>query len=195
MISPWWLVPAFIAGTICGFLIYDIWGNKVLDRWWAEDQLKREQERQAYLASQAPVKIKKVWPDLSAEEVQALLRLSELSGQEFEGLIGQLLRERGFDVELVGGSGDQGIDIVARNETETVVVQCKCYSIHISIPPQTLRDFLGATHPYQPCRALFVTTSHLTRKAEEFAETTGIEVYSGRDTVRWLAEFGLLNSK
>lgn len=115
MISPWWLLPAFLGGAICGFLAYDFWGYPLVQRWQAEDEEKRQKERQSQLASQAPARIRKLWPDLSETEVKSLLSLAELSGREFEELIGQWLERRGFEVKLVGGTGDQGIDIVARN--------------------------------------------------------------------------------
>lgn len=193
MISAWWLLPAFLLGAVGGFFLF-VWLDGLLARWEQEDDMRRAEENRAFWRAQIPRKVRKIWPDITKSEMKALESLNRLSGREFEELIGRLFERMGYAVDLVGGTGDHGIDLIASNESERVVVQCKRYSVLTSISNNELRNFIGAALPHQPCRAILVTTSYLTPKAEEYKQMSGVEVWSGRDTVRLLLEHGLLQA-
>lgn len=51
-----------------------------------------------------------------------------MEGHDFEYFCAELLGKRGFsEVEVTGGSGDYGVDILAQKEGITYAIQCKCY--------------------------------------------------------------------
>ncbi|MGF0007663.1 restriction endonuclease [Eubacteriales bacterium SGI.150] len=53
---------------------------------------------------------------------------SNLTGYEYEKKCAELLKAKGFtDVKVTPGSGDQGIDILAKKSRKKYGVQCKYY--------------------------------------------------------------------
>lgn len=51
-----------------------------------------------------------------------------MEGHDFEHFCAELLGKRGFsEVEVTGGSGDYGVDILAQREGITYAIQCKRY--------------------------------------------------------------------
>ncbi len=52
--------------------------------------------------------------------------LFQLAPNEFEKLCAEILRAQGIErVELVGGPGDQGVDIIGETEAQKIAVQVK----------------------------------------------------------------------
>jgi len=52
--------------------------------------------------------------------------LDDMSWQQFEALVGEAFRHRGYAVTETGGGGaDGGVDLVLRKDAETFLVQCK----------------------------------------------------------------------
>ena len=57
---------------------------------------------------------------------KSLSSIRDLTWRDFETYIGEAFRQQGYVVEETGGGGaDGGIDLILRNEQETVLVQCK----------------------------------------------------------------------
>lgn len=60
------------------------------------------------------------------------LNCDKMTGYEFERFCAELLKVNGFvDVKITKGSGDQGIDIIARKDDIKYGIQCKCYDSDI----------------------------------------------------------------
>lgn len=103
-------------------------------------------------------------PVSSAVTVADLLQLSP---GEFEDFVGDLLEITGqySDVRRIGGAGDQGADLVARDRFgRPFIVQCKRYAGH-NVGAREMRDFLGARGIYGADECMFVTTSKFTDAA------------------------------
>lgn len=96
-----------------------------------------------------------------------------MSGFEFEQFCADVLRKNGFhSVEVMGGSGDQGVDIIAVKNKEQYAIQCKCYSSNLGNTP-VQEAFAGKI--YYGCDAAAVmTNSYFTAGAVELAESTGV---------------------
>ena len=101
-------------------------------------------------------------------------RLIALSPSGFEHFAAALLRADGFTkVEVMGGTGDGGIDGIAtqsRIDPVSVAFQCKRYQGSVGAPE--IRDFRGSF--IGRCeRGLLITTGTFTRSAKEEATRTG----------------------
>lgn len=98
----------------------------------------------------------------------ALDDLLRLSPGEFEDFIGDLLEASGqyTDVRRVGGAGDQGADLLARDRFgRPFIVQCKRYHAGHKVGASEMRDFLGAKNIHHADEGMFVTTSTFTDQA------------------------------
>ena len=56
---------------------------------------------------------------------EQLSEISLMNGVEFERFTARVFEALGYDATLVGGAGDQGVDLVLRKGAEVVAVQCK----------------------------------------------------------------------
>src|SRR5262249_59702286 len=90
--------------------------------------------------------------------------LQAQSPSGFENAISELLRRQGFrDVDLVGGAGDIGADIRAKDpKGRPIIVQCKRYADQVHVDSPAIQRFLGSLTHYQALRGIFVTTSTFT---------------------------------
>lgn len=104
-----------------------------------------------------------------------------MSGSEFEQFCADVLRKNGFhDVQVMGGSGDQGVDIVATKKKLRYAIQCKCYSSNLGNTP-VQEVFAGRVH-YGCDVAAVMTNSYFTAGAVELARSTGVFLWD-RDWV------------
>ncbi len=121
-------------------------------------------ERQASMARRADLK---------------LAQLASLSAESFEEFVGELFEMMGFEVEHVGGSGDEGADLrLRRDDGLMAVVQCK-YQRQSVVGSPVLQKFLGTIHHTHSHKGFFVTTSTFSLAAEKFAAEHPIELIDG----------------
>ncbi|WP_436949773.1 restriction endonuclease [Streptomyces sp. SudanB52_2052] len=109
-----------------------------------------------------------------------------LSAEEFEEAIAALCARDGCSgVEVVGGAGDLGADVVAvAPDGRRVVIQCKHYGDSHRVGSQDLQRFGGTCFTvHEADVAVLVTTSDFTAPAVEYAEQCGI-VCVDRDALR-----------
>lgn len=104
--------------------------------------------------------------------------LMQLSPAQFEERVKLLLADLGWTrLEIRGGSGDRGVDIVGHYEGQRYIVQCKRY--RKQVPPAMVRDLVGALHIQQADRALMVTTSGYTKQGYAEAYNQAIDLWDG----------------
>jgi restriction system protein len=114
--------------------------------------------------------------------------VKDSSWDEFELLVGEIYRRRGFRSEFSAGTGaDGGIDLVLRRGEERVLVQCKSWNAW-KVGPKEIREFFGVLVSDGATRGIFVTTGRFTRDATEFAEGKPIEMIDGSAFERMLRE-------
>lgn len=129
---------------------------------------------------------------------EALLNiLKNLSPQGFERICKRLLSEVGIhDVQVTGGTGDQGIDgtgVIKVNEVVgfTIIFQCKKYKD--SVAPHHVRDFRG-TMQGRADKGIIITTGRFTSEAKKEAVRDGvppIELIDGERLVSLFEKYQL----
>ncbi|MGE3076926.1 MAG: restriction endonuclease [Dehalococcoidia bacterium] len=117
---------------------------------------------------------------LAASRVRSFLRhhaerrtlngLRKLPPHEFEKEVGRWLRRDGWRVEHCGGTGDAGIDLVARRQGESVAVQCKRYAEHAAVSAAQVRELYGSAMAISATGAVLVTTGRVSAPAVAWAE-------------------------
>lgn len=126
--------------------------------------------------------------DLAAFEHTQREYWLRLDGSSFEREVAALLRRLGHAVQLTGGAGDGGVDLLLDDST---VVQCKAHRTPIS--PTAVRDLLGAKHDRRATHAILICTSGFTRASRDFASRNGIEMWDA-DTLIELNSKAMLNA-
>ncbi|MEU6095077.1 restriction endonuclease [Streptomyces sp. NPDC047079] len=111
-----------------------------------------------------------------------------LDPDEFERAIAALCERDGCArVEVVGGAGDLGADVVATApDGRRLVIQCKRYGDSNRVGSQDLQRFGGTCFTvHEADLAVVVTTSGFTAPAREYAEQCGIVCWDREDLEAW----------
>ena len=140
--------------------------------WNARREAERQQQ-QAERARQAA---------LLAEQRKHQEYWQSLSGIEFEQELAKLFRARGYHVQFTPTTGDQGIDLIARKNGKTTVVQCKAYKHPVG--PAVARELYGSMVAYGANDAILACTGGFTKGVEEFVQRRPIKLISVSDLVR-----------
>ncbi|WP_394428525.1 restriction endonuclease [Streptomyces sp. SGAir0957] len=122
-----------------------------------------------------------VLPDLAPD-------FSALDPYEFETAVAALCERDGCtDVQVVGGAGDLGADVLATApDGRRVVVQCKQYGPTNKVGSQDLQRFGGTCWSVHGAQlAVVVTTSEFTAPAIEYAEGCCIRCVDGEELQAW----------
>jgi restriction system protein len=125
---------------------------------------------------------------LQARRAEAkLAQLSALDPEGFEEFVAELFEALGYAVEIVGGSGDEGADLILRRRDGlSAVVQCKFHKGVVGSP--LVQKFLGTVHHTKSHKGFFVTTSTFSLAAEKFASDNPIELVDGARLVELVRE-------
>ncbi|MFA3875527.1 restriction endonuclease [Streptomyces sp. MMCC 100] len=109
--------------------------------------------------------------------VVAPVEHEELDPYEFEEAIADLCRRDGCaEVEVVGGAGDLGADVLAvAPDGRRIVIQCKRYSEDNKVGSQDLQRFGGTCFTVHDADvAVLVASTDFTAPAADYAERCGI---------------------
>jgi len=105
--------------------------------------------------------------------------LRALTWQDFERLVGEAYRRRGYTIEEIGGpSPDGGVDLLLCSGGQKSVVQCKRWRtnhVPVSLVPELYRVMVAK----KSNRAIFVTTGTYTSEALAFASGKALELVDG----------------
>ena len=102
--------------------------------------------------------------------------LESMSWQEFELLVGEFFRRRGFTVSETGGGGaDSGVDLVIAQGNDRYVVQCKQWRAR-QVGVSVVRELYGVMTAKGAVGGFVVTSGAFTDDAWRFAEGREIEL-------------------
>ena len=103
--------------------------------------------------------------------------------REFELQVAQALQARGLSVQVTGGAGDEGVDIIARDPAPvtggTYLVQCKRYAPDRKVGVAEVRELYGALQEKRASKGILATTASFTTPAIRFAEDKPLELLDG----------------
>ncbi|MBC3917602.1 restriction endonuclease [Undibacterium sp. CY18W] len=119
--------------------------------------------------------------------------LSDLSWREFEHLIGELLTSNGWDVTVMQGSKDGGIDVLTeRNDpilgSVKAIWQAKKYVGHKKVQLSHLRELSAVVEHLRATKGVIVTTSSFTKGAIDWVQkdTYRLEAKDGKFVENWI---------
>ena len=94
--------------------------------------------------------------------------------RKFEQLIAELLKRKGFHVELTPASKDGGYDIIAIQRDDLgsamTLVECKRYNANNKVGVEIVRGLYGVVEQEKATRGLIMTTSYFTKGAQTFRD-------------------------
>jgi len=110
-----------------------------------------------------------------------------ISWREFEQLVGEVFRQKGFTVTETGGNGpDGGIDLILHMGSDKYLVQCKQWRA-IKVGVTVIREFFGVMAAQGASGGFVVTSGTYTDDAKEFAKGRNIQLVDGVLVRQWVA--------
>lgn len=114
--------------------------------------------------------------------------LFDMSWQQFEGLVTEFFRRRGYSVNQTGGNGpDGGIDIVLSKGNDKYLVQCKQWKAY-KVGVQIVRELHGVMAASGAAGGFVVTAGEFTADAKEFAKGLNINLLNGAQLHRMIRD-------
>jgi restriction system protein len=114
------------------------------------------------------------------------IAIAALSWRDFERLIGETFRGRGFQVTGFGSRGADGAADLALVKTgERFLVQCKHWRKH-EVGVLAVRELSTALDAVGAQGGYVLTAGEFTPEAREFARRARIELIGGRALIAWL---------
>ena len=119
---------------------------------------------------------------------QRLEDLHDLTWQQFEEVVADAYRGKGFRVEEVGGKNDGGIDLILHGLNGLVIpVQCKRWK-EWRVGAPKVREFVGAMAGLPERRqGIYVTCGTYTQDAISLAKRHNIELIDGDKLLQLIA--------
>jgi CspA family cold shock protein len=102
--------------------------------------------------------------------------LESLTSADFERLVIELFKERGFTINTRPSTFDTGVDLVLKPEqgNKLILVQVKKLSRQSRVSVKTVREFLSAVSAAGETQGILITTSEYTAAALALAARTSI---------------------
>ncbi|MBV7527268.1 restriction endonuclease [Pseudomonas sp. PDM29] len=85
-----------------------------------------------------------------------------------------IYKSLGYDVLMTGATGDFGVDIIARSNSEKIGVQCKNLSSPVGV--DAIMQIYSGGKFYGCTRYCIITTKGYTDAAVEMAKKLGVEI-------------------
>lgn len=125
---------------------------------------------------------------LKVAESDSPAALSEMTWREFEGLVQEAFRLRGYSVRRVGGDGpDGGVDLILDRGAEKVLVQCKQWRA-MRVGVSVVRELYGVMAAQGAAAGIVVTSGSFTPDAIDFASGRNVRLIAGPELMELIRE-------
>ena len=125
---------------------------------------------------------------LRVAESDSPAALGDMTWREFEALVEEAFRLRGYSVRRLGGDGpDGGVDLVLDRGAEKVLVQCKQWRA-LRVGVSVVRELYGVMAAQGAAAGIVVTSGSFTPDAVEFAGGRNVRLIAGPELMEMIRE-------
>jgi len=122
------------------------------------------------------------------ERQNSVASIENINWREFEYLVSEAYRRKGYAVTECGGAGpDGGVDLELRKNGETLFVQCKHYRIK-KVGVKIIRELYGVVASENATGGIVITSGTFTQEAIDFARGNPLELVDGKGLFRLISE-------
>ena len=113
-----------------------------------------------------------------AAEAKSPNPVKNLSWREFEMLVGEAFRQKGYSVKETADGADGGVDLELHKDRELFLVQCKQWRA-TKVGVKIVRELFGVMAARGAVGAYVVTSGFFTKEARAFADGRNITLIDG----------------
>jgi len=122
------------------------------------------------------------------EQQKGVGTLRKISWQEFEELVGEAYRRKGYAVTESGGGGaDGGVDLILRKNGEILLVQCKHWKMD-KVGVKVARELYGVVAAEGATGGIVISSGTFTQEARDFAKGKPLELLDGYTLMKLIAD-------
>jgi len=104
-----------------------------------------------------------------------------ISWQEFEELVGEVYRRKGYHVtEFGGGGADGGVDLILKRNGEVIFIQCKHWRMD-KVGVSIVRELYGVMTAEGATGGIVISSGTFTQESKDFAKGKPIEMIEGQE--------------
>jgi restriction system protein len=107
-----------------------------------------------------------------------------MSGAQFEVFTADLFRAMGHQAIVLGGAGDQGVDVIVNRRGERVAIQCKNHRRPVG--NRAVQEVYAGAQHHRCVEACVVAPAGYTRGAIALAMSTGVSLYDADTVGQWI---------
>lgn len=107
-----------------------------------------------------------------------------LSGPEFERWMANLYTGLGYPTTVLGGSGDQGVDLIVVSTDGKIAIQCKQWARPVG--NSCVQEVLAGSIHHRCDEAWVVAPNGFTPGARELARSVGVKLYDAGSIREWV---------
>lgn len=138
----------------------------------------------------------KVYPALQKAEAYRALQLADvdnMSGEQIERYVNELLKAQGFKTEMTPARNDYSVDIVAKRNGVRIAVQSKRYGENST--RGAVSDVVAGKHYYNCSQAMVVTNRRFRQSARELAGASQCLLIDRDALAGWIQSFQAAQSQ
>jgi len=114
--------------------------------------------------------------------------LQKIGWREFEELVGEAYRRKGYLVTETGGGGpDGGVDLILKKNGEKILVQCKHWKMD-KVGVKVARELYGVVAAESASGGIVISSGSFTQEAKGFAKGKPLELLDGSALLNLIAE-------
>lgn len=164
----YWLFVILLAGVIVPELLFP-----------PKKKSKSKKSKEKSKAKSNQKKATTTKRNLSDKELIST-NLKDLNGYEFERLVAMYYKDKVYNPQIVGGSGDHEVDIILTDPKEKykIAVQCKHWKTK-NVGNDVILRLSAGSRVHKCLKAWCITTSNYTKDAKEAAEGLNIRLLNG----------------
>jgi HJR/Mrr/RecB family endonuclease len=105
-------------------------------------------------------------------------KIDSMTGIQFEDLVAEIFKRKGFSVKKTPQTGDFGVDLIASQlGVSAIAIQCKRYNENYTVGSEDVMKLKGGASMYSATNCMLITTSYLTKKAKDACSRLKIEFW------------------
>jgi restriction system protein len=124
---------------------------------------------------------------LSAERRRpddGMAAIDAMTGTDFEDYVAARLHKAGWDVAFTPGSGDYGVDLIARRDDRSIAIQCKRLARPVGVA--AVQQVVAGARHHDCAKSIVISNQEFTDAAKKLAFTHNCQLIGRRTLQSWV---------